>query len=153
MNPVYNRENKNNHLNPISSNQFTSGGVNNFGSSTRVVNNSSTYSTVGGSHTEYVNNKEMFNQRIFERNNQMVNMNTTQNMSPSYFNENYYDNRKDIKQFDSRIFDLIPIQQKNNIMGVNDFRDDNQNNFKNTNVQGFTNQSFFNGNYSEYFNK
>lgn len=77
MNPIYNRENNNNYYSPPTSNAFVNSTINNFGASTRTVNKDSIYKTVGGSHTEYVNNKEMFNNRIFERNNQMFQSSST----------------------------------------------------------------------------
>ncbi len=159
MNPIYNRENNNNYYSPPTSNAFVNSTINNFGASTRTVNKDSIYNTIGGAHTEYVNNKEMFNNRIFERNNQMFQSSSTQNIFPSYFNENYNDNRKEIKQFESRIFDLIPNNQKNITMGVVDFREGVQNNqhpnnykeLNQSNIQGFQTDSYFGGNYSDYF--
>ena len=43
---------------------------------------------------QFVNNKEQFNNRVFERNNQSLHIKLENPLNPTYFNINYLNNRK-----------------------------------------------------------
>jgi hypothetical protein len=138
---------------PPQNNNFSS--FNNFGQSTRMVNKDSTYNTVGGSHAEYVNNKETFNKRIFERNQQQVESFNIYNSNPHYFNENYKEFRQNIQEKDNRMFEINPVSHKKPFVGFVDFREQStfptvaSNNVQNNNNQ-IDGNSYFKGNYSDY---
>ena len=147
----------NNYPNPNNQNNMSNySSFNNFGQSTRVVNKDSTYNTVGGSHTEYVNNKETFNKRIFERNQQQIESFNVYNTNPQYFNENYKEFRQNIQEKDNRMFEINPVSHQKPFVGFVDFREQSSyptvasNVPQNTNINQLNGNSYFKGNYADY---
>lgn len=95
----------------------------------------------------FVNNKEIFNDRLFERN--YMDFNQYQNkINPTYFNENYNSNRNQAYNiFENRIIDPgVNINNRPNLVSY-DFRNTDQMTEFNSK---FSNNIEFNKNYDDY---
>ena len=79
----------------------------------------------------FVNNKETFNKRIFDRNLLSSQLSSVQNQNPSYFSENYRDNRNNSEElfknrFESNIYNLH-MQPRIGVVDFNIPQNDNKN--------------------------
>lgn len=93
----------------------------------------------------FVNNKESFNNRIFERNMLSSQLSGNPNKNPVYFSEDYNSNRTTANNiFDKRFQDSIYNQSIAPKAGFVDFRDKNED---------FNSDIRFNKNYDKYINQ
>ena len=94
---------------------------------------------------EFVNNKESFNNRIFERNMLSSQLAGNRNKNPLYFSEEYSTNRtKATDIFDKRFQDNIYNQNLAPKAGFVDFRDKNEN---------YNSDIKFSNNFKKYINQ
>lgn len=86
------------------------------------------------SNNQFVNNKEISNNRIFERNLLNAQLACTTNQTPMYLSDNYNKNRKDaINIFESRFVPELNSAARASVGFVN-FSQDNYNSKKDNNV-------------------
>lgn len=108
-------------------------------------------------NSQFIDNKEMFNNRLFERNILNTEILNGQNVTPRYMSENYNINRKEANSiFNTRI---IPELTKKPIVDFVNFRDNNINQIEKKNKKQITNYNslqreanFFDNNKSDFKN-
>ena len=102
-------------------------------------------------NSEFVDNKETFNNRLFERNRLNTEINSAHNIMPKYMSENYNINRKKAHSIFNRR--IIPEISKKPIVDFVNFRDNSINQLSNdkkkSNLHQIRRETDLRGNFSD----